>query len=221
MNATWDWSFALDILPVMLTALRITVLATMLGGALALAAGLPLALARMSRHRWLSWPAGAFTELVRGTPLLIQLYCLFYVLPGFGIRMDPLATGVLALGLHYCTYTAEIYRAGIQAVPPGQREAALALGFSPGRLFRRIILPQALPPVLPALGNCLIAMFKDTPLLSTITVLELLHTAKELGASTFRYLEPFTIVGVLFLAVSLAAASTVRLLERRLPGRPA
>jgi polar amino acid transport system permease protein len=123
---------------------------------------------------------------------------------------------VLALGLHYSAYTAEVYRAGIQAVPDGQREAALALGFTRRHLLQRIILPQAIPPILPALGNCLIAMFKDTPLLSTITVLELLNTAKEIGAGTFRYLEPFTIVGVLFLVVSLVAAGGVRLVERRM-----
>jgi polar amino acid transport system permease protein len=128
---------------------------------------------------------------------------------------------VLALAVHYGASASEVYRAGIESVPRGQWEAARALGLPPGRTFLRIILPQALPPIVPALGNYVVAMFKDTPLLSTITVLELLYTAKNLGAETFRYLEPFTLVGVLFLVVSLLAAQGVRQLERRLPATAA
>lgn len=213
----WDWSFAVTVLPALLQALQITVLATVLGSGLAFAGGLPLAMARRSSIRVVSALAAAVIEFVRGTPLLIQLYCFFYVMPQFGIQLTALTTGIVALGLHYSTYTAEVYRAGLEAVPEGQREAAAALGLGRGRTFWSIILPQAIPPVLPALGNYAIAMFKDTPLLSTITVIELLHTAKDIGADTFRYLEPFTLVGVLFLVISLAAAVLVRLLERRLP----
>jgi polar amino acid transport system permease protein len=110
-----------------------------------------------------------------------------------------------------------VYRAGLESVARGQWEAARALNLPPRRTFLRIVLPQAIPPVLPALGNYVVAMFKDTPLLSTITVLELLYTAKNVGAETFRYLEPFTLVGVLFLVVSLVAAAGIRALERRLP----
>jgi polar amino acid transport system permease protein len=131
--------------------------------------------------------------------------------------MTPFVTGVLALGVHYSAYTSEVYRAGIDSVPRGQWEAAAALNLPRARTFFRVILPQALPPVVPALGNYVVAMFKDTPLLSTITVLELLFTAKNLGAETFRYLEPFTLVGLLFLIVSLAAAGGIRMLERRMP----
>jgi len=221
MRFDWNWAFAIDIAPTLVAALRITILATVLGSMLALMLGLPLALASLSRSRWLRRPARAVIEMVRGTPLLIQLYLLFYVLPGAGIRLDPLATGILALGMHYGAYTADIYRAGIEAVPAGQRDAGLALGFGRRQLFFRIVLPQALPPVLPALGNCIIAMFKDTPLLSTITVVELLNAAKGIGADTFRYLEPFTIVGLLLLVCSLAAGALVRQLEGRMERRPA
>lgn len=221
MRFDWNWAFATEIAPTLVTALRITILATLLGSVLAMMLGLPLALASLSRSAWLRRPARAIVEVVRGTPLLIQLYLLFYVLPGAGIRLDPLTTGILALGLHYGAYTADIYRAGIEAVPAGQRDAGLALGFSRPHLFFRIVLPQALPPVLPALGNCVIAMFKDTPLLSTITVVELLNAAKNVGAETFRYLEPFTIVGVLLLVCSLAAGALIRQLEARMERRPA
>lgn len=221
MRFDWDWAFALAIAPTLLTALRITVLATVLGSGVALLLGLPLALASLSRTAWLRHPARVVIDFIRGTPLLIQLYFLFYVLPGAGIRLDPLATGILALGMHYGAYMADIYRAGIEAVPAGQRDAGLALGLGRLHLFVRIILPQALPPVLPALGNCVIAMFKDTPLLSTITVVELLNAAKGIGADTFRYLEPFTLVGVLLLVCSLMASALIRRVGSRLERHPA
>lgn len=215
MSLNWSWSFAFETLPFLLTALKTTVVATIAGSALALAGGLPLALIRLSRYRLVAGIARVAIDFIRGTPLLIQLYCFFYVLPDVGIRLDPMWTGVLALGLHYSAYTAEAYRAGIQAVPVAQREAAVALGLGRWRAFRRVVFPQALPPVVPVLGNYVIAMFKDTPMLSTITVIELLHTAKDIGAETFRYLEPFTMVGVLFLMLSLLAAGATRLLERQ------
>jgi polar amino acid transport system permease protein len=126
---------------------------------------------------------------------------------------------VAALGLHYSAYTSEVYRAGIDSVPRGQWEAAIALNLSPYRTFRSIILPQAIPPILPALGNYLVAMFKDTPLLAAITVNELLQSAKLIGAERFRYLEPLTMVGLLFLVASLASAHFIRILEARVAAR--
>jgi polar amino acid transport system permease protein len=218
MRLDWNWEFTLAIRPELARALRITVAATLVGAALALVLGLALALLRRSSIRGLGAATGWVVEFVRNTPLLIQIYVLFYVLPRFGFSMTPFVTGVLALGVHYSAYTSEVYRAGIDSVPRGQWEAAAALNLPRARTFFRVILPQALPPVVPALGNYMVAMFKDTPLLSTITVMELLFTAKNLGAETFRYLEPFTLVGLLFLIVSLAAAGGIRMLERRMPG---
>lgn len=217
MTIDWSWEFTFAILPALAAALVTTVAATLGGACLALTLGLLLALLRRTRWRVVRAVTGALVEFVRSTPLLIQIYVVFYVLPRFGIGMTPFLTGVIALGVHYSTYTSEVYRAGIDSVPQGQWDAARALSLPPWRTFSRVIAPQALPPVIPALGNYVVAMFKDTPLLSTITVLELMYTAKNIGAQTFRYLEPFTIVGVLFLVVSLAAASGIRLLERRLP----
>lgn len=217
----FDLGFALEILPSLFSALRITVQATLLGMALAVTLGLVLALARRAPWRLLSWPVGFAVEFVRSTPLLVQMFFLFYVLPGWGAKLSPLATGTLALGVHYAAYCAEVYRAGLEAVPRGQLEAAKALNFTFWRATVAVVLPQAIPPVVPALGNYLIAMFKDTPLLSAITVVELLQRSKIIGAATFRYVEPVTLVGLLFLAVSLAAAWGVRLLERRLKRRTA
>ena len=212
----FDWSYALSLLPVLAPALLITVQATLAGMAIALVAGLLLALARRSHIAFVSWPAAAFVEFVRSTPLLVQLYFLFYVLPDAGITLSPFATGALALGLHYAAYCSEVYRAGIESVPGGQWEAASALNLSRGDTLMRIILPQAIARVTPALGNYLVAMFKETPLLSAITVVELLQTAKIVGAETFRYVEPLTLVGALFLIMSLAAAAGIRAVEARL-----
>ena len=212
----FDWSYALSLLPLLAPALLITVKATLAGMAIALSAGLLLALARRAPSRALAWTAAGFVEFVRSTPLLVQLYFLFYVLPGAGITLSPFATGALALGLHYAAYCSEVYRAGIESVPQGQWEAASALNFSRRDTLVRIILPQALARVVPALGNYLVAMFKDTPLLSAITVVELLQTAKMIGSETFRYIEPLTLVGLLFLALSLVSALGIRALEGRL-----
>ncbi|OMG80223.1 ectoine/hydroxyectoine ABC transporter permease subunit EhuD [Achromobacter xylosoxidans] len=216
MKPIFDWSFALEILPTLGSALLITIQATVPGMLVAVTLGLALALLRRSRLAVLSLPTAFVIEFVRSTPLLVQMYFLFYVLPLTGVQMSPLATGIVALGLHYATYCAEVYRAGIEAVPRGQLEAARALNMSPWRTAVGVVLPQAIPPVVPALGNYLVAMFKDTPLLSAITVVELLQQSKMIGSTTFRYTEPLTLVGVLFLALSLIAAWGVRGLEARL-----
>ena len=216
MKPIFDWSFALEILPTLGSALVITIQATVLGMLVAVTLGLALALLRRSRLALVSLPTAFVIEFVRSTPLLVQMYFLFYVLPLTGVQMSPLATGIVALGLHYATYCAEVYRAGIEVVPRGQLEAARALNMSPWRTAVGVVLPQAIPPVVPALGNYLVAMFKDTPLLSAITVVELLQQSKMIGSTTFRYTEPLTLVGVLFLALSLVAAWGVRGLEARL-----
>ena len=215
----FDWTLAWDILPSLLRAFGVTLQATVLGMGIAICLGLVLAILRRSRNAFLSWPSAWFVEFIRSTPLLVQIYFLFYVLPNWGVSGSPFLTGVIALGLHYSSYTSEVYRAGIDSVPRAQWEAAIALNLSPYRTFGSIILPQAIPPILPALGNYLVAMFKDTPLLAAITVNELLQSAKLIGAERFRYLEPLTLVGLLFLAASLVSAHLIRTLEARVAAR--
>lgn len=210
---SFDYGYTLGILPQLLLATLITFEATLGGMALALVVGLALALMRLSPYRLLDRAARQFIAFIRGTPLLIQLYFLFYVLPLHGLAFDPLVTGVIGLGVHYGTYLAEVYRAGIQGLPRGQWEAAVALNLPRFGVWRRIILPQAVPPMIPVFGNYLIAMFKDTPLLATITVLELLGTAQAEAALSYRYFEPYTLVGLIFLALSLPAAWLVQRLE--------
>lgn len=211
----FNWSYALEALPQLLGGLWITVQATLGGMALALVLGLLWAVLRRSAPALLAHGVRWTLELIRSTPLLVQLYFLFFVLPEVGPRLSPFATGVLALGLHYSAYTAEVYRAGIEAIPYSQWEAALALGLGRANTWFAVILPQAIPPIIPILGNYLIAMFKDTPLLAAITVTELLQVAKLMGAERFRYLEPLTLVGLLFLVVSLVSSQLIRALEKR------
>jgi polar amino acid transport system permease protein len=210
----WSWEVARAALPSLLRGLAVTLQAVVLGMIVALVLGLVWAVLRRSRRRVLAWPATAFVEIVRSTPLLVQLFFLYYaVLPAVGIAGSPLVTGALALGLHYSCFTAEVYRAGIEGVPAGQWDAARALDLSRYQTYRHVILPQAIPPILPALGNYLIAMFKDTPLLSAITVVEVLQQALNFGSEHFRYLEPLTVVGAMYLVLSLISGTLVHWLE--------
>jgi polar amino acid transport system permease protein len=211
----WDWDFAWEIVPDLLSALWVTVQATVVGVVLAMVLGLVFAIARRSTIRLISWPVAVFIEFVRSTPLLVQLFFLFFVLPDLGVVLSGFVAGALGLGIHYACYTSESYRAGIESVDRGQWEAAQAINLTATTTWRSVILPQAIPTVIPALGNYLVAMFKDAPLLSTITVLELVGEAKRIQAVTFRPTEAFTLAGVLFLAVSIPSAALVRYLERR------
>lgn len=211
----WDWEFVWRIMPTMLEGVKITILATILGSVLAAVVGLGIALLRRSQSRLVSVPVGWFAEFIRGTPLLVQLYFIFYVLPSAGILLSPLVAGVIGLGLHYGTYAAEVYRAGIDNVPSGQWEAAKACNLSPTQTWMHVVLPQAIPPMIPALANYFIAMFKETPLLSAITVLELMNQARSIANTNYRYIEPMTMVGVFFLIISIISVFGLRWLEHR------
>jgi polar amino acid transport system permease protein len=211
----WDWEFVWRIMPTLIEGVKITILATILGSILAAVIGLGIALLRRSPNWFVSRPVGFFAEFIRGTPLLVQLYFLFYVLPSAGILLSPLVAGVIGLGLHYGTYTAEVYRGGIDNVPRGQWEAAKACNLNPRQTWLHIILPQAVPPMIPALANYFIAMFKETPLLSAITVLELMNQARSIANTNYRYIEPITLVGAFFLVISIISVFGLRWLERR------
>lgn len=212
----FDWSYAAQILPDLLRASLNTVGITLIGFLIAIVLGLFLAIGRRSRKFWLSWPATAVIEFIRSTPLLIQVYFLYYVLPNYGLSLTAMQVGILGIGLHYACYIAEVYRSGLDAVPRAQWEAVTALNIAPYDAYRNIILPQALRPIIPPLGNYLVAMLKDTPVLSAITVVEIMQQAKNIGSEHFRYLEPITLVGLFFLALSLALAWLVRRLETRM-----
>ncbi|GAB3714330.1 ectoine/hydroxyectoine ABC transporter permease subunit EhuD [Amycolatopsis oliviviridis] len=212
----WSWEAAANSVPLLLEGLLVTIEITLLGSVVAYVLGLVFALIRRTGIPVLSQVVVLFIEFVRSTPLLIQVFVLYYVIqPVGGLTLSPFVTGVIALGVHYATYSAEVYRAGIEAVPKGQWEAATALNLPRSRVWTAVVLPQAVPRVLPALGNYTISMFKETPLLLAIGVVDVLARAKEVGAETFRVTEPYTLAGVLFLLVSLPASILVRRLERR------
>ena len=143
----------------------------------------------------------------------MQIFFVFYVGPQFGIRLSPWTAGMIAIGLHYAAYLSEVYRGGLESVPKGQWEAAKSLNLSTSRTYFRVILPQALPPSLAGMGNYLVGILKDTPMLSVIGVAELMHTANAIGSETYRFLEPFTLVGLIFLLISLPTAALIRLFE--------
>lgn len=211
-----DWSFVLNtVLPALLEGLVVTIEATVLGSILAFILGLVFAVFLRSAI-WLRAPTRFFVEFVRSTPLLVQLYVFFYVLPEYGIQLPAFITGVIALGLHFSTYIAEVYRSGIDGVPMGQWEACTSLSLPGWRTWTSVVLPQAIPRVVPALGNYVIMMFKYTPLLSAITVLGLVGEAKIVGARNFAYVAAFTLAGIFFLVLSYTSGILVRMLERRL-----
>ena len=208
----WDWAYTFEILPKLGWAAITTIHATLIGFVIAATLGLALALTRIAVPAT-AWVISAFVELIRSTPLLIQIFFIYFVGPSFGIVLDAFTAGVLAIGVHYAAYCSEVYRAGFDNIPRGQWEASTALNLSTWATFRDIIIPQIIPPIVPALGNYLVALFKETPLLSAIAVLELMQTAKIMGSETFRYTEPMTLVGLFFLAMSLVSAALIRATE--------
>lgn len=212
----WDWGAVADFMPHFWDGLLVTLQILALGSVISFVLGLVWALLMRVPSRWVTWPVGTITEFVRNTPLLVQLFFLFYVMPEWGLTMSALTTGVLGIGLHYSTYTMQVYRAGIEAVPVGQWEAATALNLPVRRTWSAVILPQAIRRVVPALGNYVIAMLKDTPILMAITVLEMLGEAQLFARETFQFTEPLTVIGVAFIVISYLASLALRALERRL-----
>lgn len=217
----WDLSsplaFAVSILPILLTGMVVTIQATVLGFLVALVLGLFWAVLKGAPSRFISWPAKVVTEFIRDTPLLVQLFFLYYVLPEYGIVLPAFMTGALALGIQYSAYTSEVYRAGLEAVGADQRETARALNLSAARTFTHIIVPQAVPRIVPSMGNYLVSIMKDVPVLSVVTVLEMLSVAKIVGDRTFDYLVPLSMVGAIYLVMTLVASTGVRLLDTWLP----
>jgi polar amino acid transport system permease protein len=213
MTFNWNWAFTWEILPRLLHATVNTLLAAGIGYAIALVLGLLLALAQRTPWKPLTLVVRETIEFIRSTPLVLQIFFVFYVGPQFGIRLSPWVSGMIAIGLHYSAYLSEVYRAGIEAVPKGQWEACRAINMSTRDTYLRIIIPQALPPSVAGMGNYLVGIFKDTPMLSVIGVTELMHAANAIGSESYRFLEPYTLVGVIFLAISLPTAGLVRLFE--------
>ncbi|WP_369797708.1 ectoine/hydroxyectoine ABC transporter permease subunit EhuD [Nocardiopsis sp. CNT312] len=197
-------------MPTLLEGLLVTVQVTAMGYLIALSLGLLIAIAR--RVPVAGSVLHVVMEFVRTTPLVVQLVFVFFLTPP---NISGMTVGVVVIGVHYSAYTAEVYRSGIEGVAKGQWEAARALSLPATRTWGAIVLPQAIRKVIPALGNYLISMFKDTPLLIAIGVAELLTRAQQIGSASFRVVEAYTMVGFLFLLVSIPSAIIIRRLERR------
>ncbi|MFW5416138.1 ectoine/hydroxyectoine ABC transporter permease subunit EhuD [Nocardiopsis sp. CNT-189] len=207
----WDVEFTRILIPALLSGLWVTLQATVFGYALALVLGLAIAIVR--RVPVVGSVVFVAMEFIRTTPLLVQLVFVFSL--GALANISPLVIGIVVLGVHYSAYTAEVYRSGIEGVAKGQWEACRALSLPVHRVWGAVVLPQAIRKVIPALGNYLLAMFKDTPLLFAISVPEMLSVANGMGGRYFNFFEAFTLVGVAFLMVSVPAAVIIRRLERR------
>ena len=214
MNAEWRWDFAIEILPQMLMATLNTIMAAGIGYAIAAIVGLLFLLGQRTPIKFVNMINREIVEFIRSTPLLIQLFFVYFVLPQFGITLSAWVCGMITIGLHFGTYLSEVYRGALEGVPKTQWEACRALNFSTFYTYRKIVLPQAFPIAIPGMGNYLVGIFKDTPLLSTIGVAELFHAATAVGGYHYRYLEPYTIVGLIFLTLSIPAAMWIRKIEK-------
>ena len=211
--SAWSWEHVAASFPLLMEGFQITLLATVLGTLIAVVLGLVVAIARRGLPPLFGYPLTGVVEFIRMTPLVVQLVFANLVLSAY---FDTLTIGIWVLGIHYMTYMAEVYRAGIDSVAQGQWEAATALSLPRTRTWRAVIIPQAIRNTLPALGNYAISMFKETPFLSFIFIGEMVRQATSYGGNTFRYTEPLTMAGLIFLAASYPTSVLVRKLEKKL-----
>jgi polar amino acid transport system permease protein len=204
-----------DFLPSLLQGAVITISVSLLAFALAIVLGLSTGIARLSRIAPLRAVAAFYIQFIRGTPLLLQLFFIYYVLPYVGIVLSPFASGTLGLTLNYGAYMAEVFRSGIQAIPKGQWEAGFSVGMSRHKLLRRIILPQAIRIIVPALGNFFVSIFKDSALVSVITLRDLMFSGQLLASATYKHFEIFTMVAVIYFLISYPTAKFVEWVEAK------
>lgn len=213
MNSLWSWDYAWASLPILIEGfLKVTLLVTVLSTVIAALLGLAIAIAYRSVPRLLKMVLKFLVDIIRMTPLVVQLLFAYYIF----VEVDALTIGIIVFGIHYSTYMAEVYRAGIESVPTGQWEATTALSMSPQRVWGAVIIPQALRATAPALGNYAISMFKDTPLFIAIGIVEMVQAGLVFGGDNFRYMEPITLAGIIFLLASYPTSLLIARLEKRL-----
>jgi polar amino acid transport system permease protein len=219
MNEKWSWETVGEVFPLLVEGAKTTVAATIVGFVVAMIIGLLFAVLRRSQSKLISNTSGFFIDFIRCTPLLVQAFFIYNVLPVWGITLGTFMAGITALGLHYATYLSEVYRAGIDNIPKGQWEASRALNLTKTQTWLKIILPQSIPPVVPVLGNYFIMMFKETPILIVIALPEMLLQAKLYGSAHFRYIEAYTMAGLIFLLLSLPSSYFFNRLDAKLNRR--
>ena len=206
---------AREFLPILLQGVWLTVLVTLGSLALSTVLGLAWVLMRVSGVAWLARTSVVLVNLIRGVPIIVILFYVYFVMPDLGVSLSAVQAAVIGLGLAYSAYQAENFRAAIEAVDAGQREAAASIGMGWGLSMRRVILPQALRVALPGFGNVCVMMLKDSSQASTITVAELALQGKLIASSTFKNTAVFSLVALLYLCMSLPLILLVRRLERR------
>lgn len=204
-----------ELAPPLLQGLAVTL--EIMAGSVVLAVPLALAagIGRLSSLRPMRWIAAVYVEVFRGTSALVQLFWFYFVLPLFGVQLPAMLVGIVVLALNAGAYGAEVVRGAIRAVPPGQREAGIALNLTRGQIMRRIVVPQAVPAMLPPAGNLLIELLKNTALVSLITITDLTFRGQLLRSETLRTTEIFTLMLLMYFAVALLITGGVRLLERK------
>ncbi|MBR8184874.1 amino acid ABC transporter permease [Burkholderia ambifaria] len=207
---------AVEFLPILLKGAVVTIEITFCSFVLSTVLGLLLALMRVSHNRVVSNTAATFINVIRGLPIIVQLFYIYFVLPDLGVQLSAFQAGFIGLGIAYSVYQAENFRAGIQAIDHGQIEAAQSIGMRGTMIMRRVVLPQAFRIALPPYGNTLVMMLKDSSLASTITVAEMTRAGQLIASSTFQNMTVFTLVALLYLGLSLPLVYGLRRLERRL-----
>jgi polar amino acid transport system permease protein len=205
-----------NFLPSLLQGAATTIAVSLLAFALAVIFGLAFGIGRISRVAPVRAAAACYIQFIRGTPLLLQLFFIYYVLPYVGIVLTPFVSGVLGLTMNYAAYMAEVFRSGIQAIPKGQWEAGSSVGMSRALLMRRIILPQAIRIIVPALGNFFVSIFKDSALVSVITLRDLMFSGQLLASATYKHFEIFTMVAVIYFLISYPTAKLVEWVEAKI-----
>lgn len=216
----FDFSWVPDYLPTFLQAFKLTLQLLLYSAAASLAVGLLAGQLLTSPRRWISLPVRIYVDVFRLTPILLQIVVIFFLLPNvLGLQLSTLVSGVIALSLNYGAFNAEIFRAGILSVARGQWEASSPLGMTWPQTLRRVVYPQAIRRMLPPLGNMLIALTKDTSLISVIGVAELFNVAQSVGAQTFRQLEAFIVIAGFYLIVTLPLAIAASVMTRRANAR--
>ncbi|WP_096270901.1 ectoine/hydroxyectoine ABC transporter permease subunit EhuD [Paucisalibacillus globulus] len=222
MNINWKWDMFFEAFPYILQGIWVTVGLTFACFLFALLFGFVWVFLRRIKFKPVNWLVTWVMEFIRSTPPLIQLFFIYYawpMIPGIGVSLTSFESAILGLGIHFSTYIGEVYRSGIEGVDKGQWEASTALNFSTRQKWTKIILPQAIPPTIPMLGNYLIIMFKEVPLASTIGVVGILALAQTYGTDNFRMLESYTIVALIFLLLSYPSAILINKLEKKLNRR--
>ncbi|HLQ96925.1 MAG TPA: ectoine/hydroxyectoine ABC transporter permease subunit EhuD [Pseudogracilibacillus sp.] len=216
------WDLFMEAFPVVMEGLKLTVILTIACYVFALLVGFIWVYLKRIPIKSLRWVITWIMEFIRSTPPLVQLFFLYYglpVMPVIGVSLSAFTCAVLGLGLHFSTYIGEVYRSGIESVDEGQWEASTALNFSTKDKWFKIVLPQAIPPTIPMLGNYFIILFKEVPLASTIGVLEILAKANSFGSQHFRYIEALTIAALIFLVLSYPSSLFINYLERKMNRR--